>query len=675
MQTSNQDSQALQQKWTARITHARAHWATFHQRVKHNRNTVAGFNWNADPTGKDFYSLRANLIHGTISAVLPNVYARNPEISTTPTHSGADIKLFCKTLEKVTNRALDHAQLKNRAKSTVRAALTCSFGILKVMYQRDPSKDGYIQGRINDAQENLLAIHELEKDLQGTDQHTEQRTKQHTKQAHDHDAKRAELEELIKSLQEQSEVQSAEGLVIDRVLTENLLIDPSICEFWDYTDADWICQIIPMKRSQAEALYKKNLANAKIYQASQDGPSHKKAKRLASMQLEAGSAPVSDDQQIAVLEIWDRATQRVYTMVEGATEWLREPYSPPKVGERWYPFFLLPYQVVDGQFIGPSLVDLTERLQDEHNEARDRFNQHRDLCIPGWVASADINEKTIKKHMDARFGEITIVDTEGKPLNQVIIPRGHPKIDPIVYDTSAVRYDWEQVTGLQDAARSTVVRPKTATEANILQRALSGRVFEFKDQIEDWLQEIAQYSAQVLLQELTKEQVERYMGAPIIKTTMVDGKLITSQEKTYDWPSLSKEKIFDMVDLRIRAGTTGAPDGIEEKEGWLKLLPMITNLSIQMQNLQARGMDYEHIRNLLRETLLRYDDRIDSNLFIPNIEKQVEGYADISHDREINRHWQVEQTGQPGQAEQTEQTEQQRQSSNQHSTQETADDA
>lgn len=625
----HQDSNALQQKWTARITHARAHWATFHKRVRHNRNTVAGFNWNADPTGKDFYSLRANLIHGTISAVLPNVYARNPEIATTPIHSGADIKLFCKTLEKVTNRALEHAQLKNRAKSTVRAALTCSFGILKVMYQRDPAKDGYIQGRINDAQENLLAIDELARDLQDQDQD------------HHHDAKRAELEELIKSLQEQSEVQSAEGLVIDRVLTENLLIDPSICEFWDYTDADWICQIIPMKRSQAEALYKKNLANAKIYQPGQGEPSHKKAKRLASMHLDARSGPVSDDQQIAVLEIWDRTTQRVYTMVEGATEWLREPYSPPRAGERWYPFFLLPYQVVDGQFVGPSLVDLTERLQDEHNEARDRFNQHRDLCIPGWVASADINEKTIKKHSDSRFGEITIVDTEGKPLNQVIIPRGHPKIDPIVYDTSAVRDDWEQVTGLQDAARSTVVRPKTATEANILQRALSGRVFEFKDQIEDWLQEIAQYSAQVLLQELTKEQVERYMGAPSTKTTMINGELVMTIEKTYDWPELTKDRIFDMVDLRIRAGTTGAPDGIEDKESWLKVLPMITNLSIQMQNLQARGMDYEHIRNLLQETLLRYDDRIDSNLFMPNVEKQAEGYVDINSDLSVNRMWQM----------------------------------
>jgi hypothetical protein len=614
---STKDSQALQQKWTARIAHARAHWDSFHKRVRHNRNTVAGFNWNADPTRKEFYGLRANLIHGTISAVLPNVYARNPEISTSPTHTGKDLKLFCKTLDKVTNRALEKAQLKNRAKSTVRAALTCSIGILKVMYQRNVSQDAYIQNRINDAQENLLAIEALKVDLEDA------------KQQEQHASKRAELEALIQSLQEGAEVEVAEGLVIDRVLTENLLIDPSICEFWDYLDADWICQIIPMKRAQAEALYQKNLSAAKIYQPGQSEGAHRRAKRLASIQLNAGPAPVSDDQQIAVLEIWDRTTQRIYTMVEGSPEWLREPYTPVRAGGRWYPFFLLPYQVVDGQFVGPSLVDLTERLQDEHNEARDRFNQHRDLCIPGWVASSDINEKTIKKHSDSRFGEITIVDTEGKPLNQVIIPRGHPKIDPIVYDTSAVRYDWEQVTGLQDAARSTVVRPKTATEANILQRALSGRVFEFKDQIEDWLQEIAQYSAQLLLQELTKEQVERCMGAPITKTTLVDNKPVTVIEKTYDWPTLTKDRIFDMVDLRIRAGTTGAPDGIEEKEGWLAVLPMITNLSILMQNLQAKGMDYEHIRNLLQETLLRYDDRIDSNLFIPNIEKQADDYKDL----------------------------------------------
>ena len=68
------------------------------------------------------------------------------------------------------------------------------------------------------------------------------------------------------------------------------------------------------------------------------------------------------------------------------------------------------------------------------------------------------------------------------------MPKSYPPIDPAVYDTSAVRVDWEMVTGLQDASRASVVKPKTATEANILQQSLSGRISEFRDQVEDFLQ-------------------------------------------------------------------------------------------------------------------------------------------------------------------------------------------
>ncbi|OYW78779.1 MAG: hypothetical protein B7Z19_06560, partial [Polynucleobacter sp. 32-46-5] len=337
--------------------------------------------------------------------------------------------------------------------------------------------------------------------------------------------------------------------------------------FWDYADADWLCQIIPMKKATAEATYKMKLDKAKSYEASTDQQAMgKKDGRIAT-----GATNLDEDKQIAILEIWDKNTQTVYTMAEGCDYWLRDPYSPAKVGSRWFPYFLLPFQVVDGQFVGPSLVDLTERLQEEHNSARDRYNEHRDLCLPGWVASGDVNEKSIKRYQDSKLGEITIVDTDGRPLNQFIQERNHPKIDPMVYDTSAVRYDWEQVTGLQDAARSTVVKPKTATEASILQQSLSGRVSEFRDQVEDWLQLIAQYSAQILLQEMTRAQVERIMGPG--EPTMIEqgGIQVEATIPSYDWPELSRDDVFEMIEMKIRAGTTGAPDKMEQQEAWGKV--------------------------------------------------------------------------------------------------------
>ena len=102
----------LARKWNQRISSARAYWDKFHKRVRHNRAEVAGFNWQADPKAKDFYKHRANLIHGTITAILPQIYARNPEISATPNYKADNLKLFCTTLEKVTNTCLDKADLK-----------------------------------------------------------------------------------------------------------------------------------------------------------------------------------------------------------------------------------------------------------------------------------------------------------------------------------------------------------------------------------------------------------------------------------------------------------------------------------------------------------------------------------------------------------------------------------
>lgn len=588
----------LARKWNKRISNARAYWDKFHKRVRYNRAEVAGFNWQADPKAKDFYKHRANLIHGTITAILPSIYARNPEISATPLYRADNLKLFCKTIETVTNRCLERARLKDRAKATVRSSLTSSFGIVKVMYQRDIQNDPIILARINDTQDNIAEAERLMADIDDPDQRQAQ------------EANIEELRQLMTALKEQVEVVAAEGLVIDRVLTDNLLIDPSVCEFFDYRDADWLCQIIPMKKSTAEATYGMRLTNAKAYQDNAQMP--KKDGRLAS-----GAAMLDEDKQIAILEIWDKNTQRVYTMAEGCDFWLRDPYSPRKAGERWYPFFLLPYQVVDGQFVAPSLVDLTYILQDEHNQARDRFNEHRDLCLPGWVASGEVSEKSIKRFKDSELGEITIVDTEGKPLSQVIMPREHPAIDPVVYDTSAVRYDWEQVTGLQDAARSTVVKPKTATEASIMQQSLSGRTSEFRDQVEDWLQEIAQYAAQILLQELTPAQVERMMGPPEPQTINTGGLPMVVEVKPYDWPQLSRDQVFEMVEMRIRAGTTGAPDKLEEQENWGKILPIIQNLVTGIMQARMQGADAEPLINLLRETIKRFDERLDVEQFIP----------------------------------------------------------
>lgn len=604
------ETDPLAEKWAKRIAAARKHWEPYHKRVRHSRKQVAGLDWTKAPDEKNFYAHRANLIHGTITAILPNIYARNPEISVTPNYSGTDKRLMCKTLEEVTNYHLENAKLKKRGKSSVKAALTCSLGIVKVMYQKDMNEDALIQGRIPDTQDNIANVENLIRNIEDP------------QAANERDVPKEELRQATAALEEGVEVEAAEGLVIDRVMSEHWLLDPAVLEFWDYESADWMVQIIPMKKAAAEARYGYKLDGAKTYNPPSDN-GREGTSSIASM-----TSKDDDESQICVYEIWDRVSHRVYTMAEGCKWWLREPMSPPRLGERWYPFFVLPFQAVDGHVVGPSLVDLTERLQEEHNDTRDRFNQHRDLCKPGWNAAEDVTEKTLKTFTDSVLGEVSIIETNGKPVQQVIVPKQHPPIDPMVYDTTAIRYDWEQVSGMQDAARSSVVTPKTATEASIMQQSLSGRVSEFRDQVEDWLQEIAQYAAQVLLQELTEAQVERIMGAhetgPLTDETglpvldpATSEPIITILKPAYEWPQLSRAEVFDLVQLKIRAGTTGEPDKMEQQETWIKLLPVIQPLIQNIMQLRMGGGDAEPLINLLRETVARFDEKLDVEQFIP----------------------------------------------------------
>lgn len=610
----------LAKDWMKRVESARKHWSKFYKRCEHNRTLVNGFDWSKEADSDEVIPLRANLIAAAIDSVLPSLYARNPEMSVVPVRkTDADSKAletFTETLGTVLNTYLERGRLKKRAKAAVRAALTCSYGILKIVYQRDLEEDPIILGRLQDAQDNLARIDGLLSRIADDDE-------QHDRL----EVLRSQLTQTVEGLTHDAEARRMDGLVIDRILTDQLIIDPTVVEFDDYTQADWMCQVVPMRRATVEETYKiKVKSAARVYESSIDKALTTAASR--SKLKAAGAEEISDDDQVAVLEIWDRVSQRVYTMVEGCDYFIRDPYSPEKVGARWYPFFMLSYKNTDGRFVSESLVDLMEKLQDEHNETRETFVSHRRLCRPGYVASADVDERSIQRFTDSVLGEVTVLrNAEGQDIRMLIQPKSFPPIDPNVYDTTLIRQDIEQCTGLQDAMRSTVVQAKTATEAQIMQQGLTGRVASFRDDVEDWLQEVAQYSAQVLLRELTEEDVARIMGDPKMQLDPASGVAFVV-ERPYEWKTgLSAEEVNRLIKIKITAGSTGAPDKLSQQENWQKVLPTLQGIVQMLYQLKPQGIDTGPIELLLRETVKRFDDRIDADQLIPQIQMPPVGMA------------------------------------------------
>lgn len=536
-----------------------------------------------------------NLIGPAIHNVVARIYARNPEVSVKPRRSVEPqryelIRRFGETAMIVLSDQFKpgQANLKRRAKANVRAGLTTSLGWLKATYQRDIERDPIIQNRLQDAQDQLMRLRAEMDDLKEEERVGEAERKQE------------ELRQQISALQEQAQVVRSEGLIIDRVLTENLILSGEVSDTDSYLQAEWIAERIYMPRSRIKQLFGFAPGKATIYNEhgkKQDGGQASMSEEVADLV-----------EHLCIYEVWHRGGTRVYTFCEGYHGYLREPFTPQRVGERWYPYFGYAPLPVDGEFLPSCYVEQVLPLQDEYVETRTRLREHRRNHVPHWVGlKGAISSEDADKLRKSEPFEITLIDGEpGQNIRNYLDVMTQPPFDPQAYDTTETRVGFELVSGQGDAARGVVAKPKTLGEAEIVEQGLAVRMSDLQDAHEDLMQELAQYCLEILLQELTPEQVLRIAGPGAV------------------WPNLSKDEIFDMVEIQIEAGSTGRPNQDKERQVWIELMPLLRDTVQLVHELRKNGQDdvADAMVEIFKEAMRRFDDRIDMERFFPPAEEE-----------------------------------------------------
>tara|TARA_R110002051_G_scaffold64784_1_gene117979 strand:- start:1242 stop:2786 length:1545 start_codon:yes stop_codon:yes gene_type:complete len=449
---------------------------------------------------------------------------------------------------------------------------------------------------LNDAQESLAALIDTIKKEDDVD-------------SQDKEALVQEQNMIVESLQEQTMVMRREGLNLGFVRPEDFRMDTSLDSLQDYKQASWMANrtwMTPKEVMSRFQLDKKEIEKFTTYRRNQHG--------IPQRLTRDASTGDSEDVSIAIpiWEYWDKITQTVYTWAEGGETYIKAPFHPSKMGDCWFPFFILGLNWIDGEEWPISDVDLLENLQDEYMTIRTQAAKHRDLSAPFYVAdSSRINYEDIETFSNATIGDIALINASGAGVNTVFQPAATPPFNPMIYDTSSIRSDIEWISGLGDAARGSVSRSKTATEANILQEGLSTRVNEKVDLLEEWLTDLAKFSSEILLQEMSPEMVLQEAG-----------------ENAF-WPQLDKQTLYDRINIEIRAGSTEKPDKNIEQMRWIELMPIIMQNIDAIQMMRAQGIpdEFNPFINLVKETFKRFDERIDITKFIPPIPQDIMEYA------------------------------------------------
>jgi hypothetical protein len=267
--------------------------------------------------------------------------------------------------------------------------------------------------------------------------------------------------------------------------------------------------------------------------------------------------------------------------------------------------------VVEGRWLPMSDVELLIELQDEYENTRQAYTDHRQDSLPVRFArsNGNLTEADLMRIQNRKARDIIAIEgNPTAPLTNDIGQLPSIPIDPAVYDVSQIRNDMDMMSGLSDASRGNLIQPKTATEAEIMEQKMSSRVDERRDTTEDHLTEIFTSALEILLDELTEEDV----------------KAIAGEDAT--WPQMTKEEIFSMVNVGVRAGSTTKPNKMRERETWVQLLPQIEKTMQTVSQLRESGqVDMANAAmELLRETIGRFDERIDLDTFIPPVDREDE---------------------------------------------------
>jgi len=155
-----------------------------------------------------------------------------------------------------------------------------------------------------------------------------------------------------------------------------------------------------------------------------------------------------------------------------------------------------------------------------------------------------------------------------------------PGVDPNLYETNQFFTDMQLSVGTQQAMLGGLAKA-TATESSISASASASGDEASIDELDAFLTTIARASGQVLLREMTQEQVMEIVGPGAV------------------WPDLDAQGIAEELFLEVEAGSTGKPNQAVEINNMERMLPFL---------LQIPGIEPTW---LAKEVLRRLDDRLD----------------------------------------------------------------
>jgi hypothetical protein len=529
-----------------------------------------------------------------------------------------DAKQFADTMEVVVQKFWDTAKLKNCGKRVVRSGLSVGTGWMKAQWVERMGVDLTVRQQIMDLKEQIARMTENAKVIAEDE-------------VSDIDSRKAELEQQLAGIEGKDQVVEARGFMCEFVPAQDVQVSPEV-DLADYCNARWLAHHTYPTMEQACADY-----------PDQDDKIREKAQRYFPVQPkdmkpgdtgyierqymgEGNSTAVpsdaeafrSTDQQgttsgqmdkepcVHVIEIYDRLTTNVITLIKGLAGYAKKPFVPSIASTRGHPLFLLGVGYIDGSRHPRSLISRTSAILDEYNAVRTNYREARRRAIPKTAYDATNLEKDeIDKLAQATIGEMVPIKQidPTKPLSNALVPIAYNQIDMALFDTQVILSELEQCWGVAEALAGAQQQVKTATEAELQNTGTHTRLGFIQDEIDAVFSDLAQYTAELALQALSDQEVQEIAGPWAL------------------WPEgMTIEDMGVTLSIGVQAGSSGKPNSALQMQAWSQIYPQLKDGIAIIGKLRQSSNDEiaDCMEALLQETIRRVGDRSDATAFLPD---------------------------------------------------------
>lgn len=458
-------------------------------------------------------------------------------------------------------------------KKLVRRACTTGVGYLELGFQREYGPRPDTEARLTDARTRLDHLRRLAEEV-GEGEILED------------DAEMAELERSIEKLQAEPEVVIREGLIIDFPASTKVIPDSLCKSLVGFVGARHLSIEYLFTVDEVKEMFGVDLGkNYKGYSA--DGKTTEAPEQSDLFVDDENNPTISTQKGNGLVCVWkhyDKPSGLVYYVADGYPSFLREPAAPDVFVDDFWPVYALTFNDVESEdeLFPPSDVTLMLGMQGELNRSRQGKREHRQAARPRWgYSNGAIEDEDVEKLKSMKpFEAVGFNKDPQTKLADVLEVLPVPGVDPNLYDTNEIMSDMQVVVGTQEALMGGLAKA-TATESAISANASASASGSGVDDLDAFLSLVARAGGQILLREMSEEQVKTIAGPGAV------------------WPHLTLAEIADELYLEVEAGSTGKPNQAVEIHNWQQMLPNL----MQMPSISPTW--------LAKETLRRLDDRMD----------------------------------------------------------------